>query len=69
MILNIYDDYDDFDDSCYVDEEEIIDDWVEEVDTIPERELRRIFKELETENPDSDDEYEEDELLNDKFNI
>ncbi len=57
--------YDDILDS-YDDEEEIINDWLDEIDNIPEGELRKIFKELETEASEED---EESDLLNDKFNV
>lgn len=56
--------YDDVLDS-YDDEEEIVNDWLDEIDNIPEGELRKIFKELETESFEEEDE----DLLNDKFNI
>jgi hypothetical protein len=56
--------YDDIPDS-YDDEEEIVNDWLDEIDNIPEGELRKIFKELETESFEEEDE----DLLNDKFNI
>lgn len=56
--------YDDILDS-YDDEEEIVNDWLDEIDNIPEGELRKIFKELETESFEEEDE----DLLNDKFNI
>lgn len=56
--------YDDIPDS-YDDEEEIVNDWLDEIDNIPEGELRKIFKELETESF----EEENEDLLNDKFNI
>lgn len=56
--------YDDISDS-YDDEEEIVNDWLDEIDNIPEGELRKIFKELETESFEEEDE----DLLNDKFNI
>ena len=58
------DSYDDIPDS-YDDEEEIVNDWLDEIDNIPEGELRKIFKELETESFEEEDE----DLLNDKFNI
>lgn len=56
--------YDDIPDS-YDDEEEIVNDWLDEIDNIPEGEVRKIFKELETESFEEEDE----DLLNDKFNI
>ena len=56
--------YDDIPDS-YDDEEEIVNDWLDEIDNTPEGELRKIFKELETESFEEEDE----DLLNDKFNI